>query len=123
MIAFITGSFGVGRTTAAHEVVRLRPVTVLFDPEEIGAFLRRLLGPLPAGDDDQDFPLWRALTVDLAARVHADFGCDLMIPMAIWRRDYRDCHLEVGVAVTSHVRVDTRCWRVGDGAWRYRRTT
>jgi hypothetical protein len=88
MMILLNGPFGVGKTTTAQEIVRLLPDSMLFDPEEIGAFLRRLLGPLAAGDDYQDLALWRSLTVGLAIRVHEEFNRDLVIPMTLWRHDY-----------------------------------
>ncbi len=87
MIVLINGPFGVGKTTAAHEVIPLLPNAMLFDPEEVGAGRRRPLEPLGATDDYQGLPLWRALRVDLAARVQTEYGRHLIMPMAILRRN------------------------------------
>jgi hypothetical protein len=88
MIVLINGPFGIGKTTTAEELVRLQPNAIHFDPELIGAFLRRLLGPLAAEEDYQDLPPWRSLFVALAGEVGATYGRDLIVPMCLWRRDY-----------------------------------
>lgn len=90
MLLLINGPFGVGKTTVARELIQLLPNALLFDPELIGAFLRQLLGPLAAGGEYQDLPLWRRLTVELATCVTAEHGVDLVIPMTLWRRAYLD---------------------------------
>ncbi len=84
----VNGPFGIGKTTTAHELVRLRPNAIRFDPELTGAFLRHLLGPLAADADYQDLPLWRSLFIDLAGQIRATYGYDLIVPMCLWRRDY-----------------------------------
>ena len=85
MIIWINGSFGVGKTSVAHRIVAQRPGTTLFDPEQIGFLLRRLL-PAVQADDFQDLPLWRELTVRLVAEA-ASAG-DVVVPMTLANRDY-----------------------------------
>lgn len=87
-MVLINGPFGIGKTSAARELLGLLPHGLLFDPEEIGSFLRRLLGPLASAEDYQELPLWRSLTVALALRVQAATGRDLVVPMTIWRPDH-----------------------------------
>ena len=69
MIVLINGPFGIGKTSIALELVQFRPNATHFDPEPIGAFLRRLPGPIAAEEDYQDLLLWRSLFVDLAGQV------------------------------------------------------
>lgn len=88
MILFINGPFGVGKTSTANELVRLMPRAMLMDPEEIGSFLRRLLGADGVTEDYQDLPLWRALTVDVARHLRHEFSRDLVMPMCVYRREY-----------------------------------
>lgn len=88
MIVLINGPFGVGKTTAAHHVVQRLEDSMFYDPENIGSFLRYLLGPKAEEDDYQDLSLWRHLTADIARRIHNEYETDLVIPMCIWRHDY-----------------------------------
>lgn len=87
-IVLINGPFGVGKSTAADLVVERLPSSMLFDPEVIGSFLHRLVGPEAMSGDYQDLPLWRHLTVDVAHRLHENRGRDLIVPMCLWRYDY-----------------------------------
>lgn len=92
MIILLNGSFGVGKTTVAKELVKHLPNSHLFDPEVVGMALRYLTDGLRMGvedsDDFQDIALWRELTVDIAARLQQQYRCDLIIPMTIVRPDY-----------------------------------
>ena len=45
MIVWINGAFGAGKTTTARELIELIPNSTLFDPEDIGAAVVRLLPP------------------------------------------------------------------------------
>lgn len=87
-IALINGPFGIGKSTAANLVVERLPASMLFDPEIIGAFLHRLVGPEVLSGDYQDLPLWRHLAVDVAHRLHTDCDRDLIVPMCLWRYEY-----------------------------------
>ncbi|CAN5554158.1 AAA family ATPase [soil metagenome] len=90
MIVFINGPFGVGKTTLANVLVEKLPNAMIFDPEEVGYLLRRLLGPLANVEDFQDLTLWRSLAVEVARQVYEEYRKDLVMPMSIFRRDYFD---------------------------------
>ena len=40
MIVWLNGTFGAGKTTAAHELLDLLPGSTLYDPELLGSGLR-----------------------------------------------------------------------------------
>ncbi|TQS23083.1 hypothetical protein [Microbispora sp. KK1-11] len=44
MIVWLNGTFGVGKTTTAAELVRLIPGAHFFDPEQVGVMLRHATG-------------------------------------------------------------------------------
>ncbi|MFF7052989.1 NUDIX domain-containing protein [Streptomyces griseorubiginosus] len=92
MIVWINGAFGAGKTTAARELIELIPNSTLFDPEEIGAAVVRLLPPkhLAEVGDFQDLPIWRRLVIDTAAAMLAELGGTLVVPMTLLRQEYRD---------------------------------
>lgn len=85
MIIWINGAFGVGKTRVARHIVARRPRMRLFDPEQIGFLLRRLMPDAGVGDF-QDLQLWRELTVKLVAEASA--ATDLVVPMTVVRRPY-----------------------------------
>ena len=90
MIIFLNGPFGIGKTTAARLLVERIPGAMLYDPELVGSFVRSLVSPVEQVDDYQDLALWRILVVEVAQLLAATYGRPLVIPMAVWRRDYFD---------------------------------
>jgi tRNA uridine 5-carbamoylmethylation protein Kti12 len=88
MIVFVNGSFGVGKTTIANQLAQTIPNSLLFDPEEIGFMLRKVLEPIDQRDDFQHYPMWRTLTVETAKELLSNYNRTLVIPMTIWRIDY-----------------------------------
>lgn len=90
MIVFINGPFGVGKTTLANVLVERLPNTMIFDPEEIGSMLLRMLGPHANVNDFQDLALWRSLTVEIGGGLRSEYRKDLVVPMSIFRHDYLD---------------------------------
>ncbi|NQV89164.1 MAG: AAA family ATPase [Parcubacteria group bacterium] len=91
MIIFINGSFGSGKTTTAELLEKQIPNSMIFDPEEVGFFLRNVLGEIdPQPDDFQHYKLWRSLTVEMAKRLLDEYDKVLIMPMTIWRKEYFD---------------------------------
>ncbi|MCK7622668.1 NUDIX domain-containing protein [Streptomyces sp. RS10V-4] len=92
MIVWLNGTFGAGKTTAAHELLDLLPGSTLYDPELLGDGLRLML---PAKrfeevDDYQDLPAWRRMVVDTAAALLTEVPGPLVTPMTLLRQEYRD---------------------------------
>ncbi|MET7802732.1 NUDIX hydrolase [Streptomyces decoyicus] len=92
MIVWLNGTFGAGKTTAAHELLDLLPGSTLYDPELLGSGLRLML---PAKrfeevDDYQDLPAWRRMVVDTAAALLTEVPGPLVTPMTLLRQEYRD---------------------------------
>ncbi|WP_438489043.1 NUDIX hydrolase [Streptomyces sp. S186] len=92
MIVWLNGTFGAGKTTAAHELLDLLPGSTLYDPELLGSGLRLML---PAKrfeevDDYQDLPSWRRMVVDTAAALLTEVPGPLITPMTLLRQEYRD---------------------------------
>ncbi|MEU9321331.1 NUDIX domain-containing protein [Streptomyces sp. NPDC048295] len=92
MIVWVNGAFGVGKTSAARELIDLIPNSTFYDPELIGGELRQLLPQkrLAEVTDFQDLPIWRRLVVDTAAALLAEVSGVLVVPMTLLRQEYRD---------------------------------
>lgn len=90
MIIFLNGSFGVGKTTAAELLVSRLPNSLLYDPEEVGYFLRKIVRPIETFEDFQDLPMWRTLVVTTARLLKQTYGRTLVMPQTIWYRPYFD---------------------------------
>lgn len=88
MIIMINGAFGSGKTTSANELQDLIPNSMIFDPEEIGYMLRKLIDKESLDgdectDDFQDIELWRILTVKIAQEIKLKYNKHLIVPMTI----------------------------------------
>ncbi len=90
MIVFINGAFGSGKTTVAQQLESLLPNSLLFDPEEVGFFLRNVLKHIDDPDDFQHYPMWRSLVVTTAQLLRERYGRTLIMPMTIWHLPYFD---------------------------------
>ncbi|ARP73481.1 ATP/GTP-binding protein [Streptomyces pluripotens] len=91
-VVWINGAFGAGKTTTARELIELIPHSTLFDPEIVGAALAHLLPAKRVAEagDLQELPIWRRLVVDTAAGMLAELGGTLVVPMTVFRQEYRD---------------------------------
>jgi len=85
VIVFINGSFGIGKTSTARALRALMPGSVIYDPEFVGFFVRRMprwmrLENRDTGDY-QDMPAWRHWAVRglRLARLRSDL---VFVPMA-----------------------------------------
>ena len=108
MILFINGLFGVGKTSVARLLVQKMPRAMLYDPEMIGAVLRRALGPFKKVEDYQDYALWRILVIEGARVLEKVSTRTLVIPMTVWRRDL----FEPIIAGLRKVDTDLTCYRL-----------
>ena len=90
MILFISGPFGVGKTSVVKVIVEKTPNAMVCYPEVIGSALRGVLGPVKKVNDSQYYALWRKLVVVVARMLRAASARTLVIPMTVWRRDYLD---------------------------------
>ena len=85
MVIWINGAFGAGKTSVARQIAAMRAGTSLFDPEQIGFMLRRVL-PSSKVDDFQDLGLWREFTVKLVVEA-ARIG-PVVVPMTVANPHY-----------------------------------
>jgi len=88
MILFLTGPFGIGKTTTAEVLVERMPGALLYDPEIVGACLQAIVRPIDEVGDFQDLAVWRRLVVDVAHLLIETYGRSLVVPMTVWRHDY-----------------------------------
>ncbi|MCK6073852.1 AAA family ATPase [Paenibacillus silvae] len=95
MIIMINGAFGAGKTSAASALQPKIANSMVYDPEEIGYMLRKLLPEehreeQERTDDFQDIELWRVLTVKIAREVKQKYNKHLIIPMTIYKKENFD---------------------------------
>lgn len=90
MIVWINGAFGSGKTQTAHELLRRLDGAFLYDPENVGFFLRRNEPKQLAADNFQDEPLWRSMNRDMLLHLSQHFAGPVLVPMTLVREDYYD---------------------------------
>ena len=88
MILWLNGAFGAGKTVVAEALCRRLPDVYLYDPENVGQFLRQNLpDPLCAWEDFQDDFLWRRFNAGLLERLAAHAGW-VVVPMTVVNPQY-----------------------------------
>ncbi len=90
MIIWINGAFGAGKTTTAFELNRKIENSYIYDPENVGYFIRKNSPELFSRGDFQDIPLWRETNYKLIKLIYDNYNGTIIIPMTIVNRDYFD---------------------------------
>jgi len=94
MIIMINGSFGVGKTTTAQEMVKSIPNALLYDPEIIGFAVREITKdarlPEEETSDFQDIAMWRPLVINAAEQLANRYHRPLIVPMTLANLTYLD---------------------------------
>ncbi len=85
MIIWINGSFGVGKTTVAEMLKNKINDAIIYDPEEVGYFLRKILPKIE--DDFQDNELWRKLNYEILKYLNDNYK-KIIVPMTITNSGY-----------------------------------
>ena len=88
MIVWINGAFGSGKTSAAFELNRKLPDSFVYDPENVGYFIRRNSPAEFSQGDFQDIPLWREMNYKLISLIASRYTGTLIVPMTIVNPDY-----------------------------------
>lgn len=90
MIIWINGAFGAGKTQAAYELCRRLPDSYVYDPENVGYFIRKNLPPVLCEGDFQDYPMWRGMNLAMLDYLVDRYAGDIIVPMTVTSRDYYD---------------------------------
>ena len=90
MIVWLNGAFGAGKASCAHELHRRIPGSFVYDPENIGYFLRRNTPKSMHAADFQDDPLWRAFNCRILRDLSQRYSGTIIVPMTLVRRAYFD---------------------------------
>jgi len=91
VIVWLSGAFGVGKSTAATAMAGMAGMAgtvAIFDPEEVGPLVTHVR-PSATGDF-QDVPAWRRLVVAACAELSEHAGGPLLVPMTLLRKGYAE---------------------------------
>lgn len=83
MIVWLNGAFGAGKTTVAFELHRRLPGSFVYDPEEVGFFLRKNMPETCHTADFQDMPLWRSFNYQILKEFHERYDGPIIVPMTL----------------------------------------
>lgn len=89
-IIWINGAFGSGKTTVAFELHRRLEGSFVYDPENIGFFLKQNMPPYTSTGDFQDNPLWRETNYRILTQIVHQFEGAVIVPMTLVNPQYYD---------------------------------
>lgn len=86
MIIWISGPYGVGKSTLAEAMAAKMKNVLIFDAEEVGNAVRENYPDCPYGYIFEDYPLWGEFCYMLLKDVHEKFHKDILVPMTLLRK-------------------------------------
>lgn len=86
MIIWISGAYGVGKSTLAEALTGRMENAMIFDAEEVGNAVRGNYPGEPYGVVFEDYPLWCDFNYMLLKDLHQTFRRDILVPMTIVRQ-------------------------------------
>lgn len=86
MIIWLSGAYGVGKSTLADALCAQLPGAAIFDAEEVGNAVRGSYPGQPYGDIFEDYPLWGSFCCQLLRDLHGRHCRHLLVPMTLLRR-------------------------------------
>ena len=90
MIVWISGAYGVGKSTLAEALADKVDHAVIFDAEKVGDAVRENYPDEPYGVIYEDYPLWCEFTYMLLKDIHNVFHRNILVPMTLIRRESYD---------------------------------
>lgn len=88
LILWVNGAFGAGKTTIAYELNRRIPNSFVYDPENIGYFLRKNLPKKILKNDFQDHGIWREINFSILQTISLEFPGIVIVPMTVVNPQY-----------------------------------
>ncbi len=85
MIIWISGPYGVGKSTLAEAMAAKMSNALIFDAEEVGNAVRENYPDCPYGYIFEDYPLWGEFCYMLLKDIHEKFQRDILVPMTLLR--------------------------------------
>ena len=87
MIIWISGAYGVGKSTLAEALVKKIDQAMIFDAEEVGNAVRENYPDEPYGVIYEDYPLWCEFNYMLLKDIHNHFQRNILVPMTLVRQN------------------------------------
>lgn len=87
MIIWISGAYGVGKSTLAEAMAAQMDNALVFDAEQVGNAVRENYPNCPYGYIFEDYPLWGEFCYLLLKDIHSRFHKDILVPMTLLRKE------------------------------------
>lgn len=87
MIIWLSGAYGVGKSTLAEAMAAKMDNAMIFDAEEVGNAVRENYPNCPYGYIFEDYPLWGEFCYMLLKDIHEKFHKDILVPMTLVRKE------------------------------------
>lgn len=88
MIIWLNGAFGSGKTTVAFELNKRLSKSFVYDPENLGSFIRHNIPKNLHKDNFQDHDQWRYFNYDLLKYIAESYDGIIIVPMTIINIEY-----------------------------------
>lgn len=88
MIIWLNGAFGSGKTTCAFELNRRLTNSFVYDPENIGYFIRNNTPKKIQKTDFQDHGQWRSFNYEMLKYIATEYSGIIIVPMTINNHQY-----------------------------------
>lgn len=88
MILWLNGAFGSGKTQTAYELCRGLSGSYVYDPENLGFWIRDNIPKGMRKSDFQDYPVWRELNGRMLRYLVERHEGHLIVPMTITNEGY-----------------------------------
>ena len=88
MIIWINGAFGSGKTATAFELHRRLENSFVYDPENVGYFIRKNAPQNFSKGDFQDILLWREMNYKFLKLISGEYDGIIIVPMTLVSPDY-----------------------------------
>ena len=90
MIIWLNGAYGSGKTTCAYELKRRLDDAFVYDPENMGYFIRANIPASLHKPDFQDHEQWRSFNYEMLRYLSASCDSTIIVPMTILKPEYYD---------------------------------
>ena len=88
MILWINGAFGSGKTTVAFELHRRIEKSFVYDPENVGYFIRKNAPRQFSKGDFQNIALWREMNYKMLKLISSEYDGVIIAPMTLVNPEY-----------------------------------
>lgn len=88
MIIWINGAFGAGKTQTAFELHRRLPNSYVFDPENVGFYVKKNIPSELDKGDFQNYTIWREFNFSMLKYISKEYNGIIIVPMTIVNSQY-----------------------------------